>query len=109
MAQASAPGRLLVDALPPALVHCEAAAPQNVLMTVNGDADEKSFAAFTSDLRLLDGGWSLVSDISVEGRRTFVLRARANVTYDAVTDATENATARGWKVRVTFDSSNCMG
>ena len=78
-------------------------------MTVNGSADEKSFAAFTSDLRRLDGGWSLVSDSSVEGRRTFVLRARPNVTYDAVTDATENAMARGWKVRVTFDSPNCMG
>ena len=98
-----------MDALPPAPVHCEAPASQDILITVNGNADEKSFAAFIGDVGHLDGGWTLVSDNLVEGKRTFVLRARPNVTYDAVTDATENATARGWKVRVTFDLSNCVG
>ena len=97
-----------MDALPPAPVHCEAPA-QDILLTVNGSADEKSVAAFVGDVRQLDGGWTLVSDKLLEGKRTFVLRARSNVTYDAVTDATANATARGWVTRVTFDVSHCMG
>ena len=97
-----------MDALPPAPVHCEAPA-QDILLTVNGDADEKNFAVFVGDVRQLEGGWTLVSDEVVEGKRTFVLRARSNVTYDAVTDATENATARGWVARVTFDVFHCIG
>lgn len=96
-----------MDALPPAPVHCEAPASQDVLLTVNGTADAKSFVAFFGDVRRLDGGWTVVSDKVIQGRRTFVLRAHPDVTYDAVTDATENATARGWNARVTFDSPKC--
>ena len=98
-----------MDALPSAPVHCEAPASQDILLTVNGNADAKNFAAFVGDVRRLDGDWTLVSDTMIEGKRTFILRARPNVTYDAVTDVTQNATARGWKARVTFDSSKCMG
>ena len=97
-----------MDALPPAPVHCEAPASQNVLVKVNGDVDEKDLAAFIGDVRHLDGGWTLVSDDLRKGKRTFVLRARPHVTHDAVSDATANAQARGWKVQVTFDPSNCV-
>jgi hypothetical protein len=83
-----------IDAIPPAPVHCEAPV-QDVVMTVNGAADEKSFAAVVSDVRNLDGGWTLISDDTLDSKRTFVLRARWNVAYDAVADAVFNATARG--------------
>ena len=95
-----------MDALPPAPIHCEAHA-QAVRLTVNGKIAENSYSAFVGDLSHSDGNWTLVSDTALAGERTLVFRARASVTYNAVTDATENAKARGWTTRVTFAEPRC--
>jgi len=95
-----------MDAMPPTPVHCEAPA-QDVLLRVSGEVDSRDFDLFTKDVQVLDGSWTLISD-NVAGRnRTFVLRAHSNVTYNSVSDASENAKMRGWTVHVTFDEPRC--
>jgi hypothetical protein len=95
-----------MDALPPVPIHCEAPT-QAVQMSVNGDIAQNSYSAFVADLSHSDGDWTLVSDTVLAGKRTLVFRAHASVTYDAVTDATENAKLRGWTTRVTFEEPRC--
>ncbi len=96
-----------MDALPPTPIHCEA--DRNaVQLTVNATPDEPNYTAFMSDLRYYDSRWTVISDKTLEGKRTFVLRAPSNVTHFAVTAAKTNAHYRGWTTQVTFVDGPCL-
>jgi hypothetical protein len=87
-------------------MHCEAPA-QDVLLRVSGRSDPANWSAFMKDVRVLDGAWIVVSSEDIDGRRLLLLRARPDVTYKSVTDATFNAALRNFATSVTFDAPRC--
>ena len=95
-----------MDATPPEM-HCEAPA-RDVLLRVSGSSDPADWSAFLNDVRALDGDWIVVSSEDIDGRRLVILRARSDVPYKSVTDATFNASLRRFDTRVTFDAPRCV-
>src|SRR6187402_1382795 len=94
-----------MDATPPEM-HYEAPA-QDVLLRVSGRSDPADWSAFLKDVRVLDGDWIVLSSETIDGRQLVILRARSDVTYKSVTDATNNAYLRRFDTSVTFDAPRC--
>lgn len=95
-----------MDALPPAAVYCEAT-KNEVQLVVTATPDEPNYVAFMSDLKYYDQRWIVVSDNTVDKKRTIVLRAPPSVSSFTVTAARENARHRGWTTQVTFEQGAC--